>query len=115
MMLSPLYLNPDVVSLVEVVVAEARAKLLDDVFRQPGIAGGDVGFDLVDVLRAGDGGGDGVIREDEAEGAFDQGAGSAADDRLHLVDARQRFLEAARRQEVLTDVVGGKDGVIAEL
>src|SRR5437016_3705414 len=85
--------NPDVMPLVKVVIPQPVAQLLDHVLRQPGVAGGHVGLHLPHVLCSGDGGGHGVVGQDEAEGAFDQRTGCAADDRLHLVNAAERFLQ----------------------
>src|ERR1051325_9152146 len=46
--------DPDAVALVEVVVAEARAQLVDDLLRDAHFVGGDVHLHLPRVFRAGD-------------------------------------------------------------
>ena len=65
-----LHSNPDRVTLIEIEIAEALAKSIDDISGKFRFGGGDVHLDLARTARAWDRGRHGVIREHELERGF---------------------------------------------
>src|SRR5713101_8127626 len=106
--------KPYAVPLVEVVVPEPGAQLLDDVWRQRRLGSRDVHLDLAGVARAGDGRRNRLIRQNESQRGLREIARRAADDRLYLIDPLDGLLKSSWRQEVLAHVIGREDGIDSE-